>query len=212
VVPAPDRPGWLLAGLSPAVQGGRTALEGYRWLELNADKYHIVGLLCHYRHVTRRMIRIRDEAAFWAMGDLQPDGCLLWTGKMDAAGYGRMGPALTGSVHAHRSAWILVNGPIPPRMTVEHSCHSRTWCLLGDSCPHRRCINPDHLGLLTLGANCALQHRAVTLECPQGHPRRTLPSGQRYCPVCTASATRAWLDKDGNRAVQNAKRAERRQR
>jgi 3'-phosphoadenosine 5'-phosphosulfate sulfotransferase (PAPS reductase)/FAD synthetase len=46
VVPAPDRPGWLLAGLSPAVQGSRTALEGYRWLELNAEQNR------GYRHMT----------------------------------------------------------------------------------------------------------------------------------------------------------------
>jgi hypothetical protein len=158
------------------------------------------------------MIRIASPADFWAMGDPQPDGCIFWTGKTDSHGYGRMGPTLTGTAIAHRSAWILVHGPISPGLTVEHSCHSRTWCLLGDGCPHRRCINPDHLGLLTLGANSALQHRVIPPECPKGHARRQLPGGQRYCPVCQKVANKAWLDKDGNRAAQNAKRAERRKR
>ena len=157
------------------------------------------------------MIRISDEAAFWALGEPQPNGCILWTGRTDDRGYGRMGPGLTGVVHPHRSALILTHGPIPAGLDVEHSCHTRSRCTLGDRCPHRRCINPDHLGLLTRSANCALQHRMTTGKptCPKGHEKRTLPNGDRYCPTCTSAATKVWLAKDGNREKQNAMRMKR---
>lgn len=144
--------------------------------------------------MARRMIRITDEATFWAMGDPQPNGCILWTGKVDEAGYGRMGPTLTGSPHVHRSAWLLAHGPIPGKLTVDHACHSESDCTLGNECPHRRCMNPDHLRLLPKGTNASLQHRVLTEQCPYGHDKRTLPSGQRYCPTCTSAATKAWRD------------------
>jgi hypothetical protein len=146
------------------------------------------------------------------MGNPQPDGCILWTGNVDANGYGRMSPTLTGTAHVHRSAWILTHGPIPGKMTVEHSCHSKSRCTLGTGCPHRRCINPEHLGLLSHGANASLQHREPRLKCPKGHERRMQPGGQWYCPTCTSAAMEAWRAKDGNREAENAKRAQRRKR
>jgi hypothetical protein len=36
--------------------------------------------------------RIADADDFWAMGEVQPDGCILWTGNVDPNGYGRMSP------------------------------------------------------------------------------------------------------------------------
>ena len=160
----------------------------------------------------RRCILIPDAATFWSMGDLRPDGCILWTGRIDAVGYGRMGTALTGTTHAHRSAWILTHGEIPGSLTVEHICHTGSDCTAGDACLHRRCINPRHLCLLPKGENSKRQHAfvKVTEKCPKGHDRRALPSGQRYCPVCLSAAMKAWRDKNGNRARENAKRQERR--
>jgi hypothetical protein len=163
--------------------------------------------------MARTMIRIPDEAAFWALGESQPDGCILWTGKTDPkTGYGRMGPALTGSVYAHRSAWLLAYGEIPGELTVEHTCHTDSDCALGNDCQHRRCINPGHMELLPQGDNARRGRRSggIAQTCPLGHDKRTLPSGQRYCPTCTSAATKAWLDKDGNREIQNAQRGMRR--
>jgi hypothetical protein len=157
----------------------------------------------------RRAIRIPDKATFWALGAPQASGCIHWTGKVDDHGYGRMGPALTGSVYAHRSAWVLANGPIPEGMTVEHHCHSGSGCTLGDDCLHRRCINTDHMELLPQPDNAKRQHWVPTEKCPRGHDKRTLPSGQRYCPTCTSAAKKAWLGKDGNRENQNTMRAQR---
>ena len=158
----------------------------------------------------RRMIRIATEADFWAMGKPQADGCIHWTGKVDDAGYGRMGPTLTGTVYVHRSAYLLAHGEIPGKLTVEHNCHSDSDCTAGNDCLHRRCMNPEHLCLLTKGENASLQHWEITETCPSGHDKKTLPSGQRYCPTCTSVAMKAWRGKDGNRKKDNAMRQERR--
>lgn len=165
------------------------------------------------------LLRITTAEVFWAQGLRAPatsqhGGCLLWAGKVSEQGYGRLGPTLTGSHYAHVSAWILTYGPVPAHLTVDHRCHSEwdTGCTAGPLCLHRRCIDPAHERLLTRAENSALQrgqHSAAPGDCPQGHPRRTLPCGQRYCPACTRTATEAWLDRDGNRARQNAMRAAR---
>lgn len=50
--------------------------------------------------------------------------CWLWTGHTNS-GYGafRVGDSFQG---AHRVAWVLQNGPIPPGMCVLHSCDVRS--------------------------------------------------------------------------------------
>jgi hypothetical protein len=47
--------------------------------------------------------------------------CWVWTGHRDAAGYGRIHINGSGRL-AHRTAWELVNGPIPPASGVLHHC------------------------------------------------------------------------------------------
>lgn len=57
--------------------------------------------------------------------------CLIWTGKCDAKGYGKV--YYRGQFRAHRIAWILTYGTIPHKLHVLHKC---------DNPP---CVNPDHL-------------------------------------------------------------------
>lgn len=69
-----------------------------------------------------------------------PSGCLVWTGMKDNRGYGRF--SFEGRWQsAHRSAWKILNGPIPTGMCVLHRC---------DNPP---CVNVDHLFLGTLRDN-----------------------------------------------------------
>jgi len=69
-------------------------------------------------------------------------GCHLWQGAVTDGGYGSL--AIAGrSQRAHRLAWSLRHGPIPPRMDV---CHR---------CDERRCINPEHLFLDSHARNMA---------------------------------------------------------
>ncbi len=72
-----------------------------------------------------------------------PDACWPWTGPRLPAGYGRLhhgGRAL----YAHRAAWEVAHGPIPPGLHVRHRC--------GDP----PCCNPADLFLATASGAGAL--------------------------------------------------------
>lgn len=119
----------------------------------------------------------------------QDDGCWTWTGKVSAAGYGRV--TIHGKeVMAHRFAYELWRGPIPSEMTIDHACRNR------------RCVNPDHLRPMTLAQNvmigegiCARNARKT--ECKRGH--RLTPEnvyvdhrGGRVCRECRVMFGRRW--------------------
>jgi DNA-binding XRE family transcriptional regulator len=68
------------------------------------------------------------------------DECWLWLGGINSTGRGIFW--FNGnSVHAHRVAWILTNGPIPQNKWILHHC---------DNGP---CVNPKHLFIGDHAAN-----------------------------------------------------------
>jgi hypothetical protein len=110
---------------------------------------------------------------------LKTDGCWIWAGPKTPNGYGRIYVSKNKPVGAHRVAYELLVGPIPSGFELDHTCHTRA-CDEGDSCPHRACVNVDHLEPVTHEENIRrsnfytydhkLSIRKRKAVCKQGHP------------------------------------------
>lgn len=78
--------------------------------------------------------------------------CRLWQGSTSGSGrggdYARM--SLDGAtVAVHIAAWVNENGLIPPRKQLDHLCRTR------------RCVNADHLELVTPRENARRRSAAL---------------------------------------------------
>ena len=91
---------------------------------------------------------LRDAAPTWEVAmrerlkkrqKTMSNGCIEYTGQS----WGKYGQLeyRRKTYLAHRAAWELENGPIPPKMCI---CHS---------CDNPKCINPSHLFLGTYSDN-----------------------------------------------------------
>jgi len=67
--------------------------------------------------------------------------CWLWTRAKRPGGYGVLGAGKGGTMRAHRAAWELTKGSIPPKLCILHRC---------DNPP---CVRPSPLFLGTRGDN-----------------------------------------------------------
>ena len=101
-------------------------------------------------------------------------GCWIFTGRITDDGYGavRIGGEKIG---AHRASYLLTYGTIPDGLQIDHTCHTESIdCPGGDTCIHRRCINPSHLEAVTPREN-TLRSRglpalnALKTHCIHGH-------------------------------------------
>lgn len=98
----------------------------------------------------------------------------LWEGALDDNGYGTAWSRRRGKVaKAHQVIWEYSRGPIPNGLEIDHVCRVR------------RCVNPDHLELVTHTEN---MRRARRASCRQGHPYTSantyLWRGKRWCRTC----------------------------
>jgi hypothetical protein len=127
----------------------------------------------------------------WHRPDLGP--CWLWTGYL-SRGYGQlsvMGERGQVPEKAHRLSWGFSNGPIPDALTLDHICHNGdTLCPSDETCQHRRCVNPKHLELATIGDNTLRGNglsamNARKTRCNRDHDDWKIDRhGDRVCMSC----------------------------
>lgn len=85
-------------------------------------------------------------------------GCWIFNGHRIWNGYGEI--KIAGKkLCAHRVSFEVFNGPIPNGLILDHICHDPLICRLGILCPHRPCINPDHLKLSNHRENSSPERR-----------------------------------------------------
>lgn len=121
-----------------------------------------------------------------------PSACWPWTGGSLVRGYPTVGVKLaTGgrrNVKVHRLVCEVANGEVDE--TVDHTCHDARTCPGGESCPHRRCLNPAHLIAESRARNASRNRAGLRRElCGRGHDLADAyidPSGERHCRRCTA--------------------------
>jgi hypothetical protein len=115
-------------------------------------------------------------------------GCWEWTGCLYPTGYGRLG--YQGKIHqAHRLVWEAFVGIIPTGLVLDHLC-----------CNHK-CVNPDHLEVVTSrenilrGNGIGVRYSRET-HCKRGHEKTpentyiyTSASGKKHtrCKACHCS-------------------------
>lgn len=119
-----------------------------------------------------------------------PSGCWEWQAARTASGYGAMRAG--GFVWlAHRlSVLFATNSPLPPDRQVDHLCMNV------------RCVNPNHLELVTgvenvrrsYATNVSASRQRAKTHCPQGHPYDEVNTylkpngGGRDCRACRRDA------------------------
>lgn len=118
-----------------------------------------VGVKCnlleglHMAYREKRETRLRKFMEKVSMNE--ETGCMEWVGAMLPNGYGQVG--FRGKLWvAHRAFWVFMGKPDPGGFDLDHLCRNR------------KCINPDHLELVSRGDN--LRRGFIARGCKNGHP------------------------------------------
>lgn len=135
------------------------------------------------------------EERFWAKIEPEPNsGCWLWTGAGS-----RYGDFLYGSrvMKAHRVAWLMYRGDIPPGLELDHLCRVTL------------CVNPQHCEAVTHRVNTRRglsprMTRHLAQVCRRGHPYSDgftyiRPDGypEHRCRICNRQVAKAWRTRRG---------------
>jgi hypothetical protein len=124
-------------------------------------------------------------------------GCHEWQGYVAPLGYGFVSYRSRSRV-VHRLLWVLMNGPVPKKMDV---CHT---------CDNRKCANIDHRWLGTRQQNLkdasskGRVHCQKKTHCPKGHAyaEHGVRHGKdqwRHCRICARAKQRiadGWSEAD----------------
>lgn len=136
--------------------------------------------------LVERGFEARHIPMFWAKVNKTPL-CWEWTGGRDARGYGRFKVGTrkaNRAVRTHRVAWLLLRGPIPEGLVIDHLCRNKA------------CLRPSHLEPVTQGENVrrgnlafvAARIGAERTHCKHGHAfdeaNTYWLNGNRNCRAC----------------------------
>lgn len=115
------------------------------------------------------------------VGPPDANGCRRWLLSLDAHGYGQFKVGRR-DVKAHRVAYTIAHGSMPPELDTDHTCRN-TWC-----------VADEHLEAVTLQENNRrIAERSTT--CRRGHPwagNRPLERlDGRECRICRNEGKRA---------------------
>lgn len=128
-------------------------------------------------------VRVGDECWNWQAAKVATGyGQFWWRGKMRSA---------------HRMAWLILVGPFPDGLEVDHLCRNTS------------CVRPDHLEWVTHQENTRRSNGAkpTPTHCPQGHeytPENAAywsSKASRQCRACYRARYREWEKKVGRRRV-----------
>lgn len=102
--------------------------------------------------------------------------CWIWSGARGTGGYGRFRVAGR-TREAHRVAYLMLVGPIPDGLQLDHLCRVRS------------CVNPAHLEPVTSRENTRRGVTATKTHCVRDHPFDALNTyvdrnGHRWCRAC----------------------------
>jgi len=88
--------------------------------------------------------------------------CVEWGGTVNNTGYGivfvRTPTGIRTTTTATRFLWAQAHGPIPDGLQIDHLCRNR------------RCVNLDHLELVTRLENVRRAPWTQITHCLRGHP------------------------------------------
>lgn len=143
-----------------------------------------------YRNGSLELYRPTIEERFWSKVDKSGD-CWLWTAGRTSLGYGQFSISRK-PLLSHRFAYILLVGPIPDGLQLDHLCRVR------------HCVNPKHLEPVTgaentrrgVGPSAA---NARKTSCVNGHAfteeNTYIYGGDRNCRTCRNEASRRYLER-----------------